>query len=459
MAHTEKNSPAGPSERSTPDAQRSTPNTRSSSPFPPDPPRAAEIPLTETPLFYAWIVLLAIPLWLLFYWDSRSGMASPTVLWGLYGIIVAGEAIRTWLLKRDPYHPAHDFFTYFDSAAIGFAVYFTGGIHSELWLFYLFQLIAGALSPRPQTLKVLGLLVVVSYAAAILAGTSLQDWVGFFRHFRFPSMNGSSVSGTATGDGHEEISRLIVRFFFLLVIGRMAQALSQGRARQEREIAVLREQVVVGEDRNRIARELHDSLNQTLVGSVLRLEVCRRILRQSPEEAATMLDEEKTALRQSLDSVRDYVFHLRPAELADEPLADLLRHYGQRFAERTGVEVKVDVEEIPDPRPAIRVAAVRIVQEAMTNTVKHANASRIRVEACKEKKDSLRILVRDDGKGFDPEAVKDGGMGMACMRERAEAVGGKMAIESAPGQGTTVIVTLPLRGGFAMGAERRNTSS
>jgi signal transduction histidine kinase len=397
-----------------------------------------------TALRFAWVVLLAIPIWLLFYWNPHQPGVGPqtpgVVLWGLYFLVVAVESFRSWLARKSPSHRILNVFPFFDALAISVTVRLTGGIESEFWLLYPLQLVAGALSPDPRALRLLGTLVVISYAAAVLPGLPSSDWSYFIHHLHLP---GSLAALPSPSHHSESVSRLLVRFFFLGVVSAMARTLARNRTRQERELALLREQVAVASDRSRIARDLHDHLNHTLVASLLRLELCARLLQKSPEEAQHILGEEKSALRGALDAVRDYVFHLRPAELEQEAFEPLLRHYAQRFAERTGIPVSVEMEAVPEPRPVVKVEAVRIVQEALTNAAKHAQARNIRVIVKRDAGPSLVVSVRDDGVGFDPASSSDG-VGLSSMRERAEALGGRCEIEARPGDGCRVTAFLPL---------------
>src|SRR5438128_1272099 len=110
-----------------------------------------------TALRFAWIVLFVIPLWLLLYRASDDAVPAST-LWTLYAAVSAVEALRTRLLRRKPDHPAHLVFPFFDALALSLAVRWTGGISSELWLLYPFQLVAGAFDPNPRTIRVLGAL-------------------------------------------------------------------------------------------------------------------------------------------------------------------------------------------------------------------------------------------------------------------------------------------------------------
>ncbi len=398
-----------------------------------------------TALRYVWIALAGVAVWLLFYHDP-AGQAVPNGrLWALFGGVTAVEAVRAVLVRRAPSHPVHRVFPFFDALAISVAVRLTHGIESELWLLYAFQLVAGALDPEPRTLRVLGALVVLSYAAAVLPDLTARDWSLFLAHLHFPIFSSGATFPPESGvPGYEVLSKLLTRLFFLFVVGRMAQAVARMRAMQQRELAALREQLAVAGDRSRIARDLHDSLNHTLMGSVLRLELCSRLLRQDPDETARMLDEEKAALREALDAARDTVFHLLPAELEDRSLTELLRRCVERYRERTGLTITLEGEEAPEVRPALRVAGVAIVQEALANAVKHARAGRIAVTVAREGHRRLLIRVTDDGAGFTPDEAPSGGMGLTGMAERAAALGGSVTIRSAPGAGATVEAVFPL---------------
>ncbi len=205
-------------------------------------------------------------------------------------------------------------------------------------------------------------------------------------------------------------------------------------------------------ERQRLARELHDQVGQNLTALGINLNIIRT---QIPEEIAgsvrSRLDDSLSLVEQTTEQIRDVMANLRPPVLDDYGLVAALHWYAEQFAGRTGIGIAVEGEE-PAPRLAARVenALFRITQEALTNTAKHAQATQVTVTVEVEH-GILRLVVADDGIGFDPAHVIEPnggrGWGLLTMTERAEAVGGRCCIESAPGQGAQVIVEVDRSGG------------
>lgn len=198
-------------------------------------------------------------------------------------------------------------------------------------------------------------------------------------------------------------------------------------------------------ERKRWARELHDETLQALGGlrmlhsATLRAGAGREELRGALEEAIQLIDTE-------IDSLSALIAELRPAALDEIGLAPALRTLAERKSRESGVEIDVLVRlrgEDGEPLPhEVESIVYRLAQEALNNVVKHADASR--AEAVVERGErAVEVTVRDDGRGFDPAAA-NGGFGLTGMRERVELAGGRLSIESAPGQGTTVSASISL---------------
>jgi PAS domain S-box-containing protein len=200
------------------------------------------------------------------------------------------------------------------------------------------------------------------------------------------------------------------------------------------------------EERRHLARELHDEIGQSLTAIAVNLQAVRRTC--GPEGQPRM-EECLGVVQRSIEQVRSLALDLRPSMLDDLGLVAALRWYLDRQAQRVGYEPRFSA----DPQemhlgPAAAVIAFRVAQEALTNVARHAGARRVRV-GLRIRGGSLRLVVRDDGVGFDPESTlrrgaEGRGMGLMGMRERAALLGGRVAFRSAPGQGTEVRLTLPL---------------
>jgi PAS domain S-box-containing protein len=193
----------------------------------------------------------------------------------------------------------------------------------------------------------------------------------------------------------------------------------------------------------RIARELHDEVGQTLTSVGMMLQTSRSL---PPDQGGLRIDESQSLLRELIGKVRDLALDLRPAMLDDFGLGAALEWLVQRYSEQTGVRVDFESSGLDDRRfrSEIEIAAYRIVQEALTNVARHAQVREARVRVTVTG-DTLRVEIEDRGAGFDPRLVRTARttVGLAGMRERASILGGRLSIESAPGKGVRVIGELP----------------
>lgn len=211
------------------------------------------------------------------------------------------------------------------------------------------------------------------------------------------------------------------------------------RLETERRESARRALAAQEEERHRVARELHDELGQVLTGLLLLMDEATRAPAQRAAEA---LDEGREAARGAINEVRRIVRDLRPEALEDLGLASALATLASSFERRTGVRVE---RRLPADLPRLSseqdLLVYRFAQEALTNVARHADAERVELSA--ERSDGhVRVVVRDDGRGFAGEPPGDGGIG--GIRERAMLVGGSVEVESAPGAGTQLVVRIPV---------------
>lgn len=202
--------------------------------------------------------------------------------------------------------------------------------------------------------------------------------------------------------------------------------------RQAEETAVL-------EDRQRLARELHDSVNQSLFSASVMAESLPRLWQRNPALVQENLGDLHRLIRGALAEMRILLLELRPHSLDDAVLADLLQHLVNGLKGRTQLEINLQIEgqcEIPN---RVKKNLFRISQEALNNIVKHARARRVSLglEQCQEE---IRLCIQDDGQGFIVHDVEGGRLGLQIMRERASTIGANLEILSQPGGGTNIVV-------------------
>ena len=204
--------------------------------------------------------------------------------------------------------------------------------------------------------------------------------------------------------------------------------------------------LAVAEERLRLAHEMHDGLAQVLASVNAGTQAVREYLRAGKvAEATEQLDRLAAASREVYTEVREGILALRTAGRSDRPLPELLGDYIEQWQDQTGIEARTEFSGEIALRSESELQVTRIAQEALANVRKHAQASSVRVLLA-GLDGEIRLQVADDGKGFDPAvATKTGSprFGLATMRERAQAIGGTLQIDSSPGKGTRVSLRLP----------------
>jgi PAS domain S-box-containing protein len=198
------------------------------------------------------------------------------------------------------------------------------------------------------------------------------------------------------------------------------------------------------EERQRLARELHDSVSQALYGIALGARTARQLVEQNPKLLADPLDYILSLADAGLAEMRALIFELRPESLETEGLAAALEKQAAALRARHEIEVTTSLCDEPQAPLETKEAVYRIAQEAMHNTVKHARANKVELEmACDG--GSLSLEVTDDGVGFDPGGEFPGHLGLRSMRERALRLGGTFRVESSAGGGTTIRTRIPIQ--------------
>jgi signal transduction histidine kinase len=200
----------------------------------------------------------------------------------------------------------------------------------------------------------------------------------------------------------------------------------------------------VTDERQRMAREIHDTIAQGLIGVITQLEAARQV-KGRPEELQRRLDNATRLARESLDEARRSVQAVVPVPLEGRSLPDAIAHVSARWSSLSRVPAEViTTGTVRGLHPAVEVTVLRVTQEALANIAKHASASRVGV-TLSFMSDVVSIDVRDDGAGFSPIELANGssGFGLTAMRQRVEGLSGILEIESETGGGTAVSATLP----------------
>jgi signal transduction histidine kinase len=214
------------------------------------------------------------------------------------------------------------------------------------------------------------------------------------------------------------------------------------RERLERNLRRQAGELASSQERAHLARELHDSVTQALFSMTLVTRSTELLVDRDPAAAKERLGSLRDLQREALAEMRALIFELRPGNLENDGLLQALRTHSAALQGRIGLPIVV-TSDLTDRLPlALEEVLYRIAQEALHNIVKHAGARQVELTV-QRRGSSVVLKIRDDGKGFDANAVPDGHLGLAGMRARAEKIGAAFAVDSRSGEGTTIEVIVP----------------
>ena len=222
-------------------------------------------------------------------------------------------------------------------------------------------------------------------------------------------------------------------------------------ARLYQEVRDEKDRIIALEEdvRKELARDFHDGPAQTLAAMIMDIELIETVPEPISESVATGLAELRTMAAKTLHQVRNMIFELRPVMLKTQGLEPALHSYVERLREAEQMNIHLKVEGLEQRLPTrLEEICFSIIQEAINNVKRHANEENVWLAAIR-RGNEFRVIVKDDGEGFDLAELeksydRQGKLGLLSMRERAEMIGGRLSIESVPGEGTTVTLNVPL---------------
>jgi NarL family two-component system sensor histidine kinase LiaS len=235
-------------------------------------------------------------------------------------------------------------------------------------------------------------------------------------------------------------------------VGQLGRQLNR-MAEQLQNLLQTREELASLEERNRLARDLHDSVKQQVFAVTMTLGAVGELWEREPVTARQKVREALALSRQAQTELAGLIHELRPVELEGKGLAAALRDYAETWSQQTGIAARVVVHGDGTMRREAERACFRVVQEALSNVARHSGASRVEIRL-ESSEQGITLTVADDGSGFDPASVEGRGLGLRSMRERVEALGGHLSIEAAPGEGTRVMLHCGQRAPDSAGGER-----
>jgi NarL family two-component system sensor histidine kinase YdfH len=302
----------------------------------------------------------------------------------------------------------------------------------------IFPLFAGLLGEAIGTLglKRRGILATAYYVLLLIIAFLLRFDLG---------VSGWLIVGTAA----IVISTVLYTVLYKRQVEARAQAQSllqdlEAANRQLSEYAARVEELTTTAERQRMARELHDTLSQGLAGLILQLEAVEAHLTGSrPERALRIVQEAKSGARETLTESRQAIADLRQAGPRD--LGEAARQETEHFTSSTGIPCAVEIALPATLLEPVTETAIRVIAEGLTNIARHARArsASLRI-AVSEEAQELEIELHDDGIGFDPVSVEAGHYGLLGMRERVRLEGGRFEVQSAAGKGTRLVIRFPL---------------
>jgi len=228
-------------------------------------------------------------------------------------------------------------------------------------------------------------------------------------------------------------------------LSQVAQQLNR-MAEQLQHLLQTKQDLATLEERNRLARDLHDSVKQQIFATTMQIGAAKAVLGQDADETMKHMDQAEHLSRQAQTELGSLISELRPVTMSEAGLISALEDYANAWSQQNAVELEFVISDIPTIRTEAEQALFRVTQEALANISRHSQAANVQIELSVE--NSVIVLsIIDDGIGFDLPEVSEKGMGLSSMRERMQAVSGQLKIRSHPGDGTRITVIYPLSKG------------
>jgi two-component system, NarL family, sensor histidine kinase LiaS len=234
-------------------------------------------------------------------------------------------------------------------------------------------------------------------------------------------------------------------------LGQLARQID-GTGEQLQNLLRVRQELATLRERERLARDLHDSVKQQVFAIAMQLAAAKALLPNDRDAALARLGEAEALTRQAQRELALLIQELRPAELAERGLAGALRDYAASWSRQTGIAVTWLASNAANLLPTTEQALFRVAQEALANVARHSGARTVRL-SLDVADEAAALTIADDGRGFDLAAARGQGVGLASMRERLQELGGSLDVTSAAGEGTQVVARCPLRGGQALAGQ------
>ncbi|MBB6053377.1 sensor histidine kinase [Armatimonas rosea] len=376
-----------------------------------------------------WACVVGIVAWA-FARASGVDRAAPPIqlepFLGVLTLVMVNLAVRNWAsARRDQqgiaarvYYSLGWLFVSVDLICIALGLRFSGGLQSAIWV-VAFVVLAG------ETLLENRVEATITRSGACLA-----------------LFLGTVPSPSSTPDWAAYALEMVVRMGLLLAVSSVVRRLRERSEQVSAELANLKSELELTEQRSSLSREVHDGVGNSLAAAVMRLELAARVREKADASDPTIviLKDEAQTLREAMQQVRDWTFFNRPWSTEVSLAAE-----AERLSRRTGLPIKTEGSDLLSGLPEqVRLSVLRVAQEGLINAAKHAiGATQASVTVTRDPK-TLTLVVADDGPGFDV-AELGSGIGLMSMRERAEGQGGELVIESAPGEGTRIRLRLPLK--------------
>ncbi|NJD60341.1 MAG: hypothetical protein C3F13_10845 [Anaerolineales bacterium] len=288
-----------------------------------------------------------------------------------------------------------------------------------------------------QILNIAGKSLLVFLFGIGLMGTLFGAFFARGLSERFKRLS-TTIDGWSEGDfssfivdtSEDEITQLALRL--------------NNMAKQLQELMRRRQEMAVSEERNRLARDLHDSAKQQALAASFQLGTALTLFESDPQDAKKHLEEADALVDAVRKELTNLVHELRPQALDKQDFQEILREYTFDWSQRSNIEAIINIEGSDNISLENREALFRITQEALANIVRHSSASRAEL-LLKMESNMVTMIIQDNGKGFDVNAPHSG-LGLSSMRERSEVLGGSFSVKSGLDQGTEIVVTLPNQG-------------